>query len=134
MKFVRYQGQHRLSQIYLKHFGYKKDGKWYISVWYKGDNHTDILLIRDFTNETNVFDMPFYEEELKRFFENFSNKQLENHYGKIIKSIANNNFIPKLKNLLFTFVANLICRSIPHRDSFNTLLLDTQLDRFFFKK
>lgn len=134
MKFVKYQGQHRLSQIYLKQFGYKSNGRWYISVWYKGDNHTDILLISDFTNETNVFDMPFYEEELKRFFEDFSNQHLENHYEKIVKSIANNNFIPKLKNLLFAFVANIICRSIPHRDFFNTLLLDTQTRQIFLQE
>ena len=37
---VEFQGQHRISQIYLKQFGFKRDGKWYISVWRKFLSHT----------------------------------------------------------------------------------------------
>ena len=48
---VEFQGQHRISQIYLKQFGFKKDGNWYISVWRKFLNHTDIELIQSFSKK-----------------------------------------------------------------------------------
>ena len=67
----KYQGQHRISQVYLKEFGYVKGGKWYIAIWEKSKNHTDYVLIENFTKETNVFDLPFFESgEERRHFEN----------------------------------------------------------------
>lgn len=135
MNFVEYQGQHRISQAYLKQFGYCKDNEWYISVWHKGDNHTDNLQIINFTKETNVFDLPYEDNELRRHFENKSSKELESRYEMVIKSIHNQkNLNTRNKSILFQFVANLICRALPHRDFLNTLLLKGDTREIFLEE
>lgn len=135
MNFVEYQGQHRISQIYLKQFGYKKDDEWYISVWHKSDNHTDNLQVKNFTKETNVFDLPYEDIELRRHFENISSKELESRYEMVIKSIQNQkNLNSRNKSILFHFVANLICRALPHRDFLNTLLLNADTREIFLEE
>jgi len=135
MNFVEYQGQHRISQIYLKQFGYQKDDEWYISVWHKSDNHTDNLQVKNFTKETNVFDLPYEDIELRRHFENISSKELESRYEMVIKSIHNQkNLNTRNKSILFHFVANLICRALPHRDFLNTLLLNADTREIFLEE
>lgn len=135
MNFVEYQGQHRISQAYLKQFGYRKGNEWYISVWHKGDNHTDNLLIKNFTKETNVFDLPYDDNQLRRHFENTSSRELEDRYEMVIKSVYNQkNLNLRNKSILFQFVANLICRAIPHREFLNTLLLTTDTRDIFLEE
>jgi hypothetical protein len=132
MSNPKYQGQHRISQVYLKQFGYNENGKWKLSVWYKGENRTNNLLVENFTKETNVFDLPYGNIDFKRHFENESSRKLENRYPTVIKNIANQKKLDeRTRGVLFHFVANLICRAIPHRDFFNDLLIDeTSRDRF----
>jgi hypothetical protein len=51
-----FQLQHRLSQVYLKPFGYKEKGRWYISVLEKGKDNTEQKEIESFTAEENILD------------------------------------------------------------------------------
>lgn len=118
-----YQGQHRISQVYLKEFGYLKDGKWYIAVWEKSKNHTDFVLIENFTKETNVFDLPFFESvEERRHFE-IKSVIIENEYKKILNTIENQQQLtPRHEDLLRHYIANLICRARPYRELFEDYL------------
>lgn len=134
MKEPELQGQHRISQIYLKQFGFKRDDKWYISVWRKFINHTDIELIETFSKEINVFDLPYVDFRLRRHFENTSNL-IESEYSKIINTLANQNqIIPKHKDILCHYVANLICRAKPHRYFFDLLLKNEQTRNKFLNE
>lgn len=120
------QKQHRISRIYLKQFGFKRDGKWYISVWKKFLDHTDIELIEIFSREVNIFDLPFTDFKLRRHFENASNL-IESEYSKIINTLANQHqLIPRHKDILCHYVANLICRTKSYRDFFHLLLKSDQ--------
>jgi len=123
MKSAKYQGQHRISQVYLRQFGYLKDGKWFISVWDKSTNHTDYVLIENFTKETNVFDLPFFEKlEDRRLFENKS-VLIEREYKIIIDTITNQKQLTlRHRDLLCHYIPNLICRARPYRDLFQRYL------------
>jgi hypothetical protein len=125
------QGQHRISQIYLKQFGFKRDDKWYISVWRKFTDHTDIELIETFSKEVNIFDLPFADFKHRRHFENSSNL-IEREYSKIINTLANQHqLIPRHKDILRHYVANLVCRTKPYRNFFGLLLKSEQArDKF----
>ena len=124
MTEVEFQKQHRISQIYLKQFGFKRDGKWHISVWRKFINHTDIESVKSFSKEINVFDLPYKDFKLRRHFENTSNL-IEGEYSKIINTLAHQHqLIPRHKDVLCHYVANLICRTKPYRNFFDLLLKD----------
>lgn len=124
MADVEFQGQHRISQIYLKQFGFEREGKWYISVWKKFVNHTDIEWVENFSKEINVFDLPYEDFKLRRHFENTSNI-IECEYFKIINTLTHQNqLISRHKDILCHYVANLICRTKPYRDFFDLLLKD----------
>ena len=53
------QRQHKVPQVYLKHFGYEEEGKWYVSLNKSGEYFSKQELIETFTVETNIFDLPF---------------------------------------------------------------------------
>ncbi len=82
------QGQPRISQVYLKQFGCKGNDEWWISIYEKENDCIKNVLIEKFTKETNIFDLPFDDDKLKRHFENQSSL-VENHYRKIISNITN---------------------------------------------
>lgn len=125
------QGQHKVSQVYLKQFGYEKDGDWWLSVYKAGKNETEIVRISDFTKETNIFDLPINNPEIKRSFENYSNK-VENRYRTIISNLHNQKRLtPKDKEILNYFVANILCRTNPFRNLINELLKNSNTrDKF----
>lgn len=124
MADVEFQAQHRISQIYLKQFGFKRECNWYISVWRKFVNHTEIESVAKFSIEINVFDLPYEDFKLRRHFENTSNI-IEGEYPKIINTLTHQNkLIPRHKDILCHYVATLICRTKPHRDFFDLLLRD----------
>ena len=126
-----YQGQHRISQVYLKQFGYEKSGEWMLSVYEVGKKVTSNVKIIEFTKRVNIFDLPFEEPELKRHFENKS-QEIENRYPRIISNIHNQKRISlKDNDILNHFVANILCRSEPFR-SFVQLLLKTPETRTKF--
>jgi hypothetical protein len=116
------QKQHRVSKVYLKQFGYQKDGRWYVSAWEKTKNHTDNFLIDTFTVETNLFDLPFDEVTIKRHFEDMSQK-VEDRFPTILNTIKHQQkLIPLHKDWLVHYTANFICRSKPPREYFQFLL------------
>jgi hypothetical protein len=121
------QSQHRVSQVYLKEFGYKEDSNYLVSVYQIGKTMTENLLVEKFTADTNIFDLPFNEPEIKRYFENTSNL-VENRYKTVISNLHNQKqLIPLDKDLLCHFVANLMCRSELLRN-FIELLLKSDRD------
>ena len=110
-----YQGQHRISQVYLKQFGYPIEKPIKLSVYEAGRKMTSNVNISDFTKEINVFDLPFTDPELKRHFENTSNK-IETKYPVVISNLKNQmRLTPKDKDVLNHFVANILCRTYPFR-------------------
>jgi hypothetical protein len=122
MKHPEFQGQHKLSQIYLKQFGYKKGDKWWLSVSKFGSPKTENVLIENFTKETNIFDLPFNNFELKRHFEKTSSI-IENRYQTVISNLDNQKRLTlNDKRLLCNFVPNLMCRTQPFRGFIDSLL------------
>jgi len=116
------QKQHRISQVYLKQFGYEKDDRWWVSVYQVGRKTTDNIPIEQFTAETNIFDLPFNDIKIKRHFENTSNI-IENGYRTVISNLHNQKQLtPKNKDLLCHFVPNLMCRTEPFRSFIDSLL------------
>ncbi|MFN3943186.1 MAG: DUF4238 domain-containing protein [Flavobacterium sp.] len=120
-----FQKQHKISKIYLKQFGYSdENGVEWVSVYKLGSGKTENLRICDFTTETNIFDLPFEEPEIKRHFEILSGK-LENSYRSVILSLVSQKQLsPQGKDLTNHFVANLLCRSDRFRDFVKDMLND----------
>ncbi|WP_321289029.1 DUF4238 domain-containing protein [uncultured Sunxiuqinia sp.] len=111
----KYQKQHKVAQVYLKQFGYEKDGEWWLSVYKAGEKETENVKIKEFTAETNIFDLPFEAPEIKRHFENTSNI-IENHYRTIISNLHNQKRLTsKDERFLNHIVANFLCRTSPFR-------------------
>lgn len=121
-----YQQQHKVSQVYLKQFGYKIDKDYWLSVYKMGEKKTENVLIKNFTAETNIFDLPIDDFEIKRHFENLSS-EVENFYRTVISNLHNQKRLTeKDKDVLNHFVANLLCRTNPFRRYINDLLNDDQ--------
>lgn len=125
-----FQKQHKVSQVYLKQFGFKQeDGKWYVSVLRVGSNITENILISEFTTETNAFDvdLPMLLPSEKRNFENLSSL-LENDYSKILNSIKSQKKITaKHRDIINHYVANLMCRTNPFRTIVNDWINDSKV-------
>ncbi|WP_017495737.1 DUF4238 domain-containing protein [Flavobacterium sp. WG21] len=120
------QKQHKVSQVYLKQFGYKIDDEYWLSVYKMGNEKTENVLIRNFTTETNIFDLPIDDFEIKRHFENLSS-EVESFYRTVISNLHNQKRLtPKDKDVLNHFVANLLCRTNPFRRFINDLLNDDE--------
>jgi hypothetical protein len=118
----QFQGQHKVSQVYLKQFGYKKDNEWWLSVYEAGQKHTEVVKISNFTKETNIFDLPVPDQTLGRYFENYNNK-IENYYPTVISNLRNQKRLTKKDAAcLNSFVANMMCRTNPCRSFFDDLL------------
>ncbi|WP_291100922.1 MULTISPECIES: DUF4238 domain-containing protein [unclassified Flavobacterium] len=131
-KHPKIQKQHRLSQVYLKKFGYLQDDVWMISVIKLGSKITENVKILEFTTEENIFDLPFGNIEEKRLFETLSGK-IENQYNKLINNIENQNrLIPKDKDLLNHFVPNLLCRTTHFRRFINSLIENQESRKYLF--
>lgn len=111
-----FQGQHIVPQVYLKQFGYEKNGEWWVSVYKAGTKKTQNERIIDFTKKTNIFDAPFTNIEAKRSFENL-NGEIENGYRTILNNIKNQKQITaRNKEYAIHFVANMLCRTNPFRN------------------
>jgi|GEM_PF-6253023 len=122
MSSPKRQGQHRIPRVYLKQFGYKKNEEWWISVLHKGDSITQNVLVKNFSVETNVFDLPYEDMQMRRHFEKNSGI-LEDNYDRIISNLNNQKKLTrKDKNVLYHLVPNLLCRTKPFRSYIETLL------------
>jgi Protein of unknown function (DUF4238) len=125
------QGQHRISQVYLRQFGYKdKHGKNWISVWKLGDEFTDNKSVKSFTKEVNIFDLPFKGIKYKRLFEEL-NCDIESYYPRILSDLKENQKLTdKSKAFLISLVVNFLCRTEPFRRNIETLLKSDQREFF----
>lgn len=116
------QGQHRVPQVYLKQFGYQQNDEWWVSVYKKGNETTDNVLIETFTKETNIFDLPFQDFKIRRYFEKTSSR-LESNYRTIISNLHHQKQLTKRdRDFLCHFIPNMMCRSIPFRQFIDDLL------------
>lgn len=122
-KEPKYQGQHKVPQVYLKQFGYNNNGEHLLSVYKVGNKKSENIRIYDFTKETNIFDLTqFTEFEAIRSFENL-NGEIENYYRTIVNNLKNQKRLPKKdKHYLIHFVANILCRTDPFRTYIEKLL------------
>lgn len=125
------QKQHKISQVYLKEFGYIKDDEWWLSVLKVGSKRTENVEIVKFATETNIFDLPFKDMKLRRHYENLFNI-IENRYKIIINNIRNQKkLIEKDSEYLNHFIANILCRTNPTRFFiFEILKEDSIRDKF----
>lgn len=116
------QNQHRVSQVYLKQFGYHRDKRWWVSVYKVGNKKTENLLISSFTAEFNIFDAPYGDIEFRRNFEIQCGK-IESFYPTIISNLTHQKKLTE-KNIevLCHFIASLLCRSISFTDFIQKIL------------
>jgi hypothetical protein len=119
------QNQHRISQVYLKEFGYlTQGGQWKISALEK--DKFDIMQsknklffsqksIESVTAEFNVFDLYGEEPANSTLFEDLNGK-IETWYPSIINNIKIQSKLSALsENILIQFIPNLLCRVEPFR-------------------
>jgi hypothetical protein len=127
------QGQHRVSETYLKQFGFRdKNNSWKISVYEQGNPITQIRSIKSFTKESNIFDISFLDlnHPARRLFEKNCQK-IETFYPRLIKTLnEKSHLIPEAKDLLINFVPSLICRNIHFRKFIGLLLQSSTRDKF----
>ncbi|WP_312338214.1 DUF4238 domain-containing protein [Sphingobacterium sp.] len=125
------QNQHRVSQVYLKQFGYHRDKKWWVSVYKVGNKKTENLLINSFTAEFNIFDAPYGDIEFRRNFEVQCGK-VESYYPTIISNLTHQKQLTE-KNIevLCHFISSLLCRSVSFTGFIEMILRDTAARKRF---
>lgn len=118
------QNQHRVSQVYLRQFGYRSADGWRVSVYQVGNNTTENLDISKFTADHNIFDAPYGDLAFRRNFEIQCSK-VENYYPSIISNLHNQKQLTS-KNIdaLCHFIASLLSRSVPFTDFIRLVLGD----------
>lgn len=130
----QYQGQHKVSQVYLKQFGFEIDGEWCISVYRKEEGVAEIVKITGFTKETNFFDLPFKDMELRRLIENLNGK-IETRYKTVISNLHHQNRLTHRDgDLLNHFVANLLFRTNPFRSFIDGLINSSKTKEKFINE
>lgn len=124
------QGQHRISQVYLRQFGFRdKNNAAIISVLEVGNPVTQYKKIRSFTKETNLFDTTLADPNHSRYFENYSQK-IETDYPDVINDLKINSLLsPSSRNQLVHFVANLFIRQSKTREYFLIPILEDKAIR-----
>ena len=120
------QNQHRVSQIYLKQFGYLDAEEWKVSVYRLGHSQTENLPIAQFTADFNIFDAPYGDLEFRRNFEIQCSK-VENFYPTIISNLKNQKQLTaKNVEVLCHFVASLLTRSVSFTNFIQMILSDEE--------
>lgn len=133
-KEPKFQNQHKLPQVYLKQFGFEKDDSFWVSVLKVGTSKIQNIPISEFSAEINIFDLPFENDEIKRHYENLFNK-VETRYRTILSNLKNQRkLIPKDKDYLNDFTANIICRTEPFRTFILELLKNKDTREKFIKE
>ena len=119
------QNQHRVSQVYLKEFGYQTEGgPWKISALetdkFKLMLDLDKLFftqqnIKSTTAEYNIFDLVDGNPDNVTLLEDLNGK-IETWYPTIIKDIKKNSELSEAsEDILIQFISNLLCRVEPFR-------------------
>ncbi|MES2417059.1 MAG: DUF4238 domain-containing protein [Bacteroidota bacterium] len=128
------QNQHRVSQVYLKQFGYEIDEKWWVSVYRLGYTSTENLPVDTFTAEFNIFDAPYGNIEFRRNFEIQCGK-VESYYPTIISNLINQKKLTaKNVEVLCHFIASLLSRSISFTSFIEMILSDIDACKRFISE
>jgi hypothetical protein len=122
MKNPSKQNQHKLPQVYLRQFGYNKDGHWKVSIKIPGEQFSRQKSIESFMSEENVFKIESDEPKIQNIFEEF-NCLLEDEYLKIIEDLdIRREFSHKSQAYLFQLIPNLLIRTDSFRLNVRDLL------------
>src|SRR5882724_9377127 len=128
------QRQHRTSQVYLKQFGFEKDGSWYVTVLDKTKDRTEDILIRDFAVTVNEFDYPDESYTIRKHFETTAGL-VEGKYKMVLNTIKHQNRLtPRHEDIMRHFISSLICRSEVYRRFFTDLLADERTQDKFIEE
>ncbi|MCY0970274.1 DUF4238 domain-containing protein [Chryseobacterium wangxinyae] len=114
-----YQSQHKVSQVYLKQFGYLNGNQWKVSVLQVGGKFTQQKSIKSFLAETNLFDINSEVPEIERIFEELNSK-IENEYLNILNDLDKEQ---KLSEKSHAVLIQLICNFISRSDIWRTRIL-----------
>lgn len=132
MKHPAKQNQHKLPQVYMRQFGYEKNGHSKVSVLKIGEKFTRQKSIESFLAEINIFDIESDNPEIVRIFEAL-NGAFENEYLNMISEINENGELSeKSYSILLQFIPNLIARSDQMRELV-TDLMNTDAKTNFLK-
>lgn len=126
---MKRQNQHRVSQVYLKEFGYQTEsGQWKISALetdkFKLMHNLDKLFfsqksIESVTAEYNIFDVIDENPNNRTLFED-ANGKIETLYPTIINELKKNSILSEDSvGALIQYIPNLLCRV----ESFRQLIL-----------
>lgn len=130
MKHPINQNQHKLPQVYMRQFGYEKNGHSKVSVLKLGEKFTRQKSIESFLSETNIFDIESDILEIVRIFEHL-NGLFENEYHNIIRELDEEKKLSdKSYSVLLQFIPNLISRSQPMRELVTELLKTDAKENF----
>lgn len=120
---MKKQSQHKVSQVYLRGFGYKtKSEQWKISTIdlakLKGTNNFFVSQksIETITVSDNIYDIQYCNNEWVKDFEDLNGK-IETLYPLILNDISLNKCLSEgSESTLIQFVSNIICRNEVYRD------------------
>lgn len=106
------QSQHKVPQVYLKHFGYvDTNNQWKVSVIARNEKFVRQKSIGSFSAVTNVFDIMSDSPGIARIFEQL-NGELETEYNTIVRELETEGRLSdKSYSYLLQIVANFIARS-----------------------
>lgn len=118
-RFMKKQNQHRISQVYLKEFGYKTSGgQWKISslevdkfqlMREKNKLFFSQKSIESVTAVNNIFDL-IDENINSSLFEDLNGK-IETWYPQIINDIRTNSRLSEFnEGILIQYISNILCR------------------------
>lgn len=129
------QGQHRVSQTYLKQFSFRnKNNSHVISVMELGNPITQMKYVKSFTKENNLFNLDLFNGRSRTLFEDNCQK-IETHYPKLLKSLDRENIlVNEGRQLLIQFIPSLLCRSVPFRKLVELLISNDITREKFFKE
>ena len=111
MSYQEKQNQHRISQVYLREFGFLEETRWKIYSVNPPKYDIQLHCIDKFSAEINLFDLPLNDPiEIRHYENNFA--IIEGHYPKIHKCIENQKrLVYPMRDYLNHFISTLIGRS-----------------------
>ncbi|WP_295801153.1 DUF4238 domain-containing protein [Mucilaginibacter sp.] len=125
------QNQHRVSQVYLKQFGFQAKEQWLLAVYRIGNKETEQVPVREFTAANNIFDHPYGDIEFRRNFETQCGK-IESLYPVILSNLDNQRQITdKNVEVLCHFIASLLTRSTAFTNFIQLILKDGKAKKRF---
>src|SRR5690606_11725022 len=124
------QGQHRISAVYMRHFGFLKGDQWKITALDKSKKEHMFKIGRRWTSEksidsvtvvTNLFDLNGADPSLRRMLEeNFG--LIETDYPKFIGELHSGFLSEETKAKIIHFMGSLLIRQHGFREVVNRII------------